>query len=868
MQLKNYQQNSLDTLKRFFEYCRIMGHTEAFKKITGESEIASRLVNVRNGYTTWDAIPNTPRVCIKIPTGGGKTILAAHSIKVISQVWCGKDYPLALWFVPSDTIRRQTIEALKNPRHPYRQVLDDQFAGKVRIFDLDEKCNIRPMDISANACIIVSTIQSFVKEDTSKYNVYKDNENYEDHFAKIPTACFSVMEASPDYDRPKYSFANLLLYHRPIMIVDEAHKVVTDLSQETQRRINPATIVEFTATPRPNNNTIYNVRAAELKEEEMIKLPIALVEHSGWELAVDEAIARRAALEKDAQKEREYIRPILLFQAQSKDKEVTVDVLKNYLLETANLPENQIKIATGEQKQLDDIDLFNPDEPTRFIITVEALKEGWDCSFAYVLCSLANIKSDTSVEQLLGRVMRMPYAKERKEPSLNKAYAYVVSPHFGEAAKALTEKLINKGFDDDEAQASIQQEPPAEFTLNPNWGTSPNQFKLSGHIDKNALPSSIELDKNNTLFFTLETTESDIEKVCQKISSREAADLIWKFRNYKSTPIEQSPASKGEKFSIPRLLFEAQGEFLFADTETIFEQFDWNIKDYASCELSSIEFNIEETPGKGFFIDIDGNRLRYSETGKDQLLPYMTDVDVWTEANLVHWLDNSLKQNDIPQSHMVFWLGSIIRYLTEKRKISVTKLMIAKYALLNKLSVKIAEGRKKARTTSFELFEKDGRKIIDFETPLNFYAGMYDGVPLYQGKYKFKKHFLGNDKIPMFDGGENGEECSCAKAIDSESETAYWLRNVSRHPASFHLPTSTDNFYPDFIVKLKDERILIIEYKGAHLATIDDTKEKALIGELWEKHTKGKGLFLITLENKNGKNAAEQIKEKICHSYK
>jgi type III restriction enzyme len=94
------------------------------------------------------------------------------------------------------------------------------------------------------------------------------------------------------------------------------------------------------------------------------------------------------------------------------------------------LPENQIKIATGDQKELDGIDIFNPDEPTRYIITVEALKEGWDCSFAYILCSLANVKSDTSVEQLLGRVMRMPYAKTRKSPMLNKAYAYVVSPRF------------------------------------------------------------------------------------------------------------------------------------------------------------------------------------------------------------------------------------------------------------------------------------------------------------------------------------------------------------------------------------------------------------------------------------------------------
>jgi type III restriction enzyme len=241
----------------------------------------------------------------------------------------------------------------------------------------------------------------------------------------------------------------------------------------------------------------------------------------------------------------------------------------------------------------------------------------------------------------------------------------------------------------------------------------------------------------------------------------------------------------------------------------------------------------------------------------------MEDVYVWTEANLVYWLDASLKQDDIPQKNMVFWLDNVIRYLTEKRKISVSKLMIAKYALMNKLATRIAEARKEARGKSFELFQREGRKEINFDYPFDFTAGMYDGVPLYQGAYKFKKHFLGNDRIPAFDGGENGEEWACAKAIDSSDEILYWLRNVSRHPASFRLPTSTDNFYPDFIAKLKDDRVLVVEYKGDFLIGSQDTNEKTLIGELWEKHTKGKGLFLLAVKNKDGKSVAEQIKEKI-----
>ncbi len=856
MQLKNYQKNCLSILKDYFEQCRITGHIEAFNKITSEPEIAERLVNLKNKYTAWDAIPNTPRVCIKVPTGGGKTIIAAHTIKIVAQTWRNTDYPLVLWFVPSDTIRRQT----KNPRHPYRVALDEQFEGKVRIFDLDEKFNIRNADIADNVCIIVSTMQSFVKQDTQKYNVYRDNENLEPHFVKMPAAKYAGMEIKEENSRPKYSFSNLLYYHRPIMIVDEAHKVVTDLSQETQRRLNPSAIIEFTATPQTNNNTLYNVRALELKEEEMIKLPIALYERTRWEEAVDQAIIRRDVLEEDAKNEKEYIRPILLFQAQSKDKEVTVEVLKKYLLENAKINEQEIKIATGEQKELDTIDLFNPDEPTRYIITVEALKEGWDCSFAYVLCSLANVKSNTTVEQLLGRVMRMPYAKNRKTPSLNKAYAYVVSSHF-DTAEVIIEKLRTKGFDNDEAAASVQQENPAENNLDPNWGSPHNAFILTTKIDRKALPPSIELDSKNTLFFNPQTTPDDIKVVCDKITKPEAASLQWKFNNYKQSNKEPSPADKGITFKVPKLMVELDGQLVFADANTIFEYFDWNIGKYAPTKLEQNDFNIEETSGKGFFIDIDGNRLTYNAIGKDQLLPNMTDIDVWTVPNLILWLDRNLKQDDIPRSQMVEWLRKIIEHLTVIRKITLPNLIIAKFALLNKLFSLVSNARSKARAESYYLFQRENRKVLDFKNGFVFKKDMYDIAMVYYGSYHFKKHFL--NQIPFFDGGEKGEECECAKVIDAEPQVKYWIRNISKDRASFRLPTSTDFFYPDFVALLEDNRILVVEYKGRHLLSNDDTKEKENIGLLWEALSEGKGLFLLASKGTEEKTLEQQIKEKI-----
>ncbi|MDR2735183.1 MAG: DEAD/DEAH box helicase family protein [Spirochaetota bacterium] len=856
MQLKKYQQNCLDILQKYFEQCRITGHAEAFRQITAIPEIADRLVHLKNAYTVWEAIPNTPRVCIQVPTGGGKTIIAASAIKIAARTWCEKEYPLVLWFVPSDVIRRQTAEALKAPAHPYRAALSAQFDGRVRIFDLDEKFTIRPADIAENACVIVATIQSFVKEDTSKYNVYRDNENLESHFTNAPDQAGMELGGS----RPKYSFANLLYMHRPIMIVDEAHKAVTDLSQETQRRIRPAAILEFTATPRPANNTLYSVRAAELQNEEMIKLPIVLVEHTRWEQAVDEAIARLSALERDAANEEEYIRPLLLFQAQSKDKDVTVEVLKNYLMENANIPENQIKIATGEQKELDALDLFNPEEPARYIITVEALKEGWDCSFAYILCSLANIKSDTSVEQLLGRVMRMPFARNRKATSLNKAYAYVVSPQFGIAAGIITEKLNKKGFNDDEARLGLQQEPP-QNELDPNWTAPANEFILRTKIEKKDVPPSIQWN-NNTLFFTPQTTEADVYAICAKIAPDEAASLRHKFSNYNLPAREKPPAYAKEVFRIPRLMVELDGELYFAESGVIFEHFDWNIADYAPARLEKQDFDITEIPGKGFQIQIDGDRLRCTANGEDRLAPFMAELALWDANNLVFWLDRNLQQQDIPQSQMLEWLRRITAHLLETRRIPLHTLMIAKFALLSKLLAVITAARANARGKSYELFREMYRKELDFETGFEFKRGMYEIDFPYCGAYKFTKHFLGNTNIPPIDGGEKGEEFQCAQALDAEPQVQYWVRNIAGKAASFRLPTSTDFFYPDFAAKLHDGRVLIVEYKGGHLATSDDTKEKAMIGALWEKLSRGKGLFLLAVQ-KEGVSIERQIKQKI-----
>ena len=160
----------------------------------------------------------------------------------------------------------------------------------------------------------------------------------------------------------------------------------------------------------------------------MVKLPIILSEHTSWQNAVASAVAARAALAETAAGDSGFIRPIVLFQAQKRNEDVPVAALKTHLIEVERISEDRIAVATGDQRELDGIDLFDAACPIEHVSTVEALKEGWDCSFAYAFCSVANIGSAVDVEQLLGRVLRMPYARRRKADALNRAYAFLSEP--------------------------------------------------------------------------------------------------------------------------------------------------------------------------------------------------------------------------------------------------------------------------------------------------------------------------------------------------------------------------------------------------------------------------------------------------------
>ena len=876
MQLKQYQADALAVLRRFFEEARMAGPKNAYETITKEPDYADRLGRYGGTYRAPLAdLPNVPYVCLRLPTGGGKTILGAHAVAVARDAWVEKDYPLVLWLVPTNTIRLQTVEALKNAGHPYRQVLDEDFDSRVRVFDIADFTHIRPHDLRDHCCIVVGTIQTLRVTNTEGRKVYAHHEEMEPHFS-------GVQDATPGLEQlegggVKFSFANLLHIHRPLMIVDEAHNAVTGLTREMQTRVNPCAIIEFTATPRPKSNILYSVSALELKREDMIKLPIMLSEHDTWQNAVNGAIAKRASLAEAAKRDAAYLRPIVLFQAQKKNQEITVEALKKHLKDVENIPENAIAIATGDQRELDGIDLFDPRCLIEYVITVEALKEGWDCSFAYVFCSVSRIHSATDVEQLLGRVLRMPYAKRRRVTELNKAYAYLSEPSSGEAAKALADKLVAMGFEEDEASDNIEQvqgelggedglfstsdQPPPSFrhtlSVTPEALSALKQTQRDGVTVRETDGGAVEIEIVGPVDDALEKT------ICAAVPESERGRIDESFGEYRKLVQNRlSPAECGEQFDVPRLMAELQGELEFADTDVFMESHEWSLLNHPS-HLDEHEFTIRET-ARSFEIDIDGRHVTYRFASEREQLTLNIDVKGWTQEALVVWLDRQVRQDDIRQSERLKWLSDLVNHLMIGRGIHIAALMRCKFILARKIRDKINTIRRQERKSAYQqrLFAPEAKVEISFDDAFSFKVGVYQDQRRYRGRWKPGKHFLGPDHVPAFDGADDGEEFQCAQALDSLPGVKYWIRNVARHPESFWLPTATDKFYPDFVAMLDDGRLLVVEYKGAHIADGADTAEKRTIGELWQQKGNGKGLFLVAERLLNGRDVYQQLIEK------
>ena len=879
MKLKKYQELTIETLSRFFQEARVHQPAQAFNALTNEPEQAKRLHGRGGKYKAVAGLDGVPYVCLRLPTGGGKTLLAAHAIAIARDHWLERDYPAVVWLVPSDTIRRQTVDALKDARHPYRSTLDDAFEGRVRVFDMADFTQVSPQDLRANLCIFVGTIQTLKVDKTDGRKVYAYNEMMEPHFSAVSpnTRGLERNDDGPMKGDIRFSFANLLYLHNPLVIVDEAHQAVTGLAHEMQRRLNPSAIVEFTATPKGRSNILHSVTAQELKDEQMIKMPVVLEEHDSWQSAVNGALLKRTELEDIAKRDREaYIRPIILFQAQNKDQDVTVEVLRDHLVTVKGIPLSSIAVVTGSQRELNGIDLKDPACEIDYVITVQALKEGWDCSFAYVFCSVANISSSGDAEQLLGRVLRMPYATKRSDPALNKSYACLNSPRFQDAVKGLVDKLVAMGFEEEEVQSNIEHASPN--MLDDFFGRQSRQKpSFDVHVDapvvdlkgmETVAPYKIKVgpDENGKAKITVTDypTPQEEERIFAVMPAKHHGEFREALEKYKTANYESaSPAQRGETFVAPRLMAKVQGEFIFAENERFMNYHDWSLHQH-SHQLSLAEFSVQQVADT-FEIDLDGDRLTVAYKDQTDSMAIGHAVDGWTEQGLVNWLDGKVRDKYIGQGELIRWLGDVVSFLIRDRGIPLSSLMVCQFVLARCVQRKLAAiyETESQKVYQLNLFAPAASPEVSFESGFRFEEGMFAGVRLYRGRHRFNRHFTGNNQVPAFDGkgedGGDGEEFKCAMILDSLDPVKHWIRNVAQHPNAFNLPRAKGRHYPDFVAELKDGRILAVEYKGDHLKATPEAIEGLAIGQLWQRQSNGTAIYCRVEKDLDGLDMRGQI---------
>ena len=447
MELKKYQQEVLDKFELFLK------EAKAVPNKSQAAKFAFMSITDMPYKELPDELASTPFVCVQVPTGGGKTFIASHIIgsayTQFDLLQRKNDAGLVLWLVPSDAIRTQTLAKLRDRNDPVREVLDERFDNRVVVLDILEARSIKKSDISENVAIVVATFASFKREETEGLKVFKNNGALMTHF---------------ENEKPKegqvYSVVEVIKKNNPFIIVDEGHNAQTNLSLDMFRDLNPSMIVEFTATPRDKSNVLISIPATELKLEHMIKMPIWLETKTLWQDTLKLAYEKRGELEKIAQKQKgDYIRPILLIQAEQEkesDNKVHVAVIVEYLEKELHISRNEIAIRTGKQNELEKVNLFGDDCLIKYIVTVDALKEGWDCSFAYVLASVKNLGAHVAVKQLIGRILRLPYAHEHASVELNHAYIYASAPNFQDTAKLVIEGLKANGYEVDESGLSTK----------------------------------------------------------------------------------------------------------------------------------------------------------------------------------------------------------------------------------------------------------------------------------------------------------------------------------------------------------------------------------------------------------------------------
>lgn len=843
MELKKYQNRVIADLEDYLTQLNEQPKlSDAFKVFWESRQIEVGTLQMP-GYQ--NVIDGVPHVCYKVPTGGGKTFLACASVKPIFEALPPTRKQAVVWLVPSDSILTQTLAALKNSSHPYRQKLNTDFGGRVEVYSKEELLagqNFSPSTVAEQLSVMVLSYDSFRSRTKDGRKAYQANGN----LASFATAFGAPEQLIENADETAlFQVINQL---NPVVIVDESHHATSSLSLEMLTNFNPAFILDLTATPKRQANVISYVDALSLKNESMVKLPVIAYNRSSQKDVVTDAIDLRRSLEVAATQQYEnggaYIRPIVLFQAQPKTSEdaTSFERLRDKLVK-AGIPAEQIAIKTADVNELKGVDLLSEECPIRFIITVNALKEGWDCPFAYILASLANKTSQVDVEQILGRVLRQPHAKKQPNTLLNMSYVLTSSNDFGVTLKQIVAGLNSAGFSKRDFRAADQ----VAFDF-----TGANQSSKPAPTSSDSVEG---MDVEEFLEFDEEQVAADLDAREESASSPEPSpDLTV------ASMIEQA-AQQGADYEQEAEEAAQMGEgYVPSDLEDAVDTSFVNPEFADEIETLRLPQFVIQEPGSALFPTAhEGyNELKHEALAGDfDLATKDIDIDLSTADEQMYKIDVR-KDSEVPKAFRMsstdqkFMREHFSKLSIEGQKRNTAEAIYQRIKPINSITdsdlrayiVRMVEAFGTEQLLTYQehphaVASKVKQKIdglLEAHKVKRFYEDIETRRVDVQPLYAFPKAIQPVHASSLIGGSlyeaedkMNGFELELAGRFSGMDNVRWWHRVIERKGFCLNGPF---NHYPDFVVMTTSGTIVVVETKGEHLKN-DDSNRKIRLGRAW-----------------------------------
>lgn len=741
-----------------------------------------------------------PNIVYKVPTGGGKTFLAVASLSKIFGRFLGRNRGFVLWIVPNEAIYAQTKRQLTDRQHPYRQMLDVLSGNAVRLLEKESRLDAR--DVESHLCVMLLMLQASNRQNRDSLRMFRDRGDVHGFFPpegdqvahamaleRTPNLdSYDLGEAAYPWHQVKDSLGNALRIVRPVVVMDEGHKAVSELAFRTLYGFNPCFVLELTATPkdvratggrepRPARyaNVLVDVQGIDLDREGMIKMPLNLDPRSDsdWHTTLAAALGRLRELDTAARTLQSdtgrHIRPILLVQVERTGKEQrdgshihALDV-RDWLTSTGGLDEAEIAVKTAETNELADEenrDLLSPLNRVRVIITKQALQEGWDCPFAYVLCTLSASSSLSSLTQLVGRILRQPQAEKTGVALLDESY---VITHHADTAKVV--EAIKKGLEEDGMGDLVRE----IRSVDPSLPSGPHivQRRPKFAMTQIFLPLVLKVDDSGVRPLRY---EHDILMA-----------LDWQELDVSSL-VDEIP----DNFSTP--------------------------------EQQMQRFSLAENGRERIVAEVSGRSQEALAFDPAYAVRMISDIvpNAWWAREIVGRLAAGLASRGFDEAK----LGSFSGLLVERLRLWLEGRRDEKAEALFRSEV--SEGRIQFRLRA----DSWNWKLPDTAETSEPEEG--EQLPGRNGEALQKSLFS-----PVFKNDMNRDERDVAVYLDAKTTLTWWHRNVARSHYALQ-GWRRQKIYPDFIcaVRPNDQgnRLVVLEMKGDHLAGNGDTdyKQKVL----------------------------------------